>query len=184
MVSPNSSSHDSSHSSDLYAQIYEEVRAIARRCMARERGSHTLQATALAHEAFLALSRAQERGPLDRSHVVALAARAIHRILVNHANARLTRRRGEGLRGEALEEEPMACSGPDPLELLALSEALEELERIDARHAQLVELRFFGGLSHDEIARIQGVSPRTVDGDWALTRAWLHRRICGASRTG
>lgn len=172
--------------SELYAQIYEEIRAIARRSMAGERRSHTLQPTALAHEAFLALARVREQGPLEPTHVVALAARAIRRILVNHANARLARRRGSGARGEALDEELhdqlSAPRGADPLELVALNEALDELERVDARQAQLVELRFFGGLAHEEIARIQGVSARTVDADWALARAWLRRRIEGASR--
>jgi RNA polymerase sigma factor (TIGR02999 family) len=170
--------------SELYAQIYEEIRAIARRSMAGERRSHTLQPTALAHEAFLALSRLREAGALEPTHVVALASRAIRRILVNHATARLARRRGDGARQQELDDELhgelSAPNGADPLELVALNEALEELERVDARQAQLVELRFFGGLSHEEIARIQGVSARTVDADWALARAWLRRRIDGA----
>jgi RNA polymerase sigma factor (TIGR02999 family) len=170
--------------SELYAQIYEEIRAIARRSMAGERRSHTLQPTALAHEAFLALARVPDAGALERTHVVALASRAIRRILVNHATARLARRRGDGARreelNEKLEDELSAPRGADPLELVALNEALEELERVDARQAQLVELRFFGGLAHEDIARIQGVSARTVDADWALARAWLRRRIDGA----
>lgn len=167
----------------LFARIYEELHAIARHCMRGERRAHTLQATALVHEVFLQLTRARTTDWSDQRHLLAVAARAIRRILVNHAVARRTQRRGGGREHEPLSADATQPLGLPPHELIALGEALEELERLDARQARLVDLRFFGGLGTDEIARVLGVSPRTVEGDWSLARAWLRRRMAQGSES-
>jgi len=161
----------------LFARIYEELHAIAHRCMRGERIAHTLQPTAVVHEVFLQLARARTVDWNDHEHLLAVAARAVRRILVNHAVARRTLRRGGGRTIEPLADEPWQPNGLPMEDLVTLGEALEELERLDPRQARLVELRFFGGLGTLEIARVLGVSPRTVEGDWTLARAWLRRRM-------
>jgi RNA polymerase sigma-70 factor (ECF subfamily) len=162
---------------ELFARIYEELHAIAHRCMRGERGEHTLQATAVVHEVFLRLVRSEGTRWSDPDHLLAVAARTVRRILVNHALARRTQRRGGGRPHLPFDDSHGVRSGLPEYELIALGDALEELERLDLRQARLVELRFFGGLGTAEIARVLGVSPRTVEGDWSLARAWLRRRM-------
>ena len=161
----------------LFAEVYAELHAIARRCLRGEGQGHTLQATALVHEAFLQLARAREQRWSEPVHLLAIAARTIRRTLINHALARRTERRGGGRRQQALPDAPCPNRGADPCDVLALGDALAELERLDPRQGAIVELRFFGGLSVPEVARVLGVSTRTVEGEWSLARAWLRCRM-------
>lgn len=167
---------------ELMPAVYHQLHRLARRAMSGERRDHTLQATALVHEAFLRLSEGSIPEWRDRCHFYAVAARLMRRILVDHARSLHAERRGGrwyrvtlgDLAGESL---PQA-------ELLALDEALDELARLDARKAQVIELRFFAGLDVAETAQILGVSKPTVILDTRLARAWLYDRIQGVARGG
>lgn len=163
----------SSTTSALFALLYQELHTLAQNHLRRERPWHTLQATALVHEAYVQLSRGGERPWRERDHFLATAARAIRRVLVNHAEAHKAQKRGGGGPRISLDDTPDLAAAGQEVDVLALEEALERLERLDPRQSRIVELRFFGGLAIDEIARLLGVSPRTVDGDWAMARAWL-----------
>lgn len=168
----------SSTTSALFALLYQELHALAQQYLRRERPWHTLQATALVHEAYVQLSRGGDRPWRERDHFLATAARAIRRVLVNHAEAHKAQKRGGGGPRISLEDAPDLAEPGREVDVLALEEALERLERLDPRQSRIVELRFFGGLAIDEIARLLGVSPRTVDGDWAMARAWLAGELC------
>ncbi|MBX3464953.1 MAG: sigma-70 family RNA polymerase sigma factor [Planctomycetes bacterium] len=161
---------------ELFGRIYHELHAVALRCLRGERGAPTLQATALVHEVFLRLAKAPDDWA-GSTHLLAVAARAIRRVLINHALARRCLRRGGGHTPEPLPLGGLAAPARDAVELLALGEALERLEQRDPRQGQIVELRFFGGLTTAEIARVLGVSTRTVEGEWSLARAWLRRHM-------
>jgi RNA polymerase sigma-70 factor, ECF subfamily len=170
------------HTGALFSRVYQELHAVARQCLRHERRDHTLQATALVHEAFLQLTHAAQQPWVEPQHLLALGARAIRRVLVNHARARRSKRRGAGRRPLPLPD--MAAPGlVAPIDLLALADALDELEQLDARQAQIIELRFFGGLDTSETARVLGVSSRTIEGEWALARAWLRQRMCSGERS-
>jgi RNA polymerase sigma factor (TIGR02999 family) len=151
---------------------YPEFREIARRCWRMERAEHTMQATALVHEAYLRLIDAQNLTWHDRAHFFAVAARIMRRILVNHARARSRAKRGGGMRQVNLDAALMVTTELDP-ELVRLDEALEDLAAFDARKARVVELRYFGGLTSQEAAVVLRVSPQTVNRDWGLAKAWL-----------
>lgn len=161
----------------FFVDLDEPLRAVARRYLTRERKSHTLQATALVNEAFLRLAAGARRARFrDERAFLAAAAVAIRRVLVNHAKARASLKRG-GLR-ERLPMSEDALLAPEPsLDLVALDEALHELKRLDPRQCRVVELLFFGGLTIDRAAAVLGVSPSTVDSDWAMARAFLRRRV-------
>jgi RNA polymerase sigma factor (TIGR02999 family) len=168
---------------ELLPLVYDELRRLARRFMARERRGHTLQPTALVHEAYLQLvdqSRANWQG---RSHFRAVGARVMRRILIDHARRHGGLKRGGDRQrvtlGEAILRPP--DSDVDLPELLAVNDALDRLAGLDERQARVVELRFFGGLTTAEIAESLGVSERTVQGDWAHGRAWLKRELSRAS---
>jgi RNA polymerase sigma factor (TIGR02999 family) len=157
----------------LMPVVYEELRAIAQRKMRSERADHTLQPTALVNEAFLRLvdqTRVQWQG---RAHFCAVAANMMRRILVDHARRRAADKRGAGFRPVALDDVLAPSRSSDPLDLVALDDLLEQLATLHARHARVVELRFFGGLSVKETAHALGVSPATVKNDWRTARAWL-----------
>jgi len=174
---PNDGGDDANTTTALFRLLYQELHALAQSQLRHERPWHTLQATALVHEAYMALSRGGERPWRERDHFLATAARAIRRVLVNHAEAHKAQKRGGGGPRISLDEAPEAAARSSSVDLLALEEALGRLERLDARQCRIVELRFFGGLAVDEIARLLGVSPRTVDGDWAMARAWLRAEL-------
>lgn len=161
---------------DLFPVVYDELRRMAAGLMARERPSHTLQPTALAHEAYVRLvdeSRLRWQG---RAQFFALVARAMRRILVEHARARGTAKRGGGAHRVALEvEDPR--SAPATLDVLDLESALTELAAVDPRGATVVELRYFGGMGTADTAAALGVSPRSVEEDWSMARAWLKVRL-------
>ncbi len=164
--------------SELMARVYGELHRLAAAYMRRERGDHTLQTTALVHEAYLRLVGQRDIAWKNRAHFLGVAAQMMRRVLVDHARAHLCRRRGGPQQRVSLDE---VCISPrtHSADLVALDEALTRLAQIDARQAQIVELRFFGGLTAEETAKILGVSTKTVNRDWLVARAWLHGEIAG-----
>jgi RNA polymerase sigma-70 factor (ECF subfamily) len=156
--------------------VYEELRRLAHRYMAQQRGDHTLQTTALVHEAYLRLAGQGEPHYQNRSHFLAVAARAMRQILVDHARSALRQKRGAGAERVELDEAVWVSAAPTR-EILDLNEALEKLATLDARKAQVVELRYFGGLKQEEIAEALNVSEVTVRRDWTFSRAWLYAEL-------
>jgi RNA polymerase sigma-70 factor, ECF subfamily len=170
------SAGDDSAVNRLLPLVYDELRALAESYLQRERPDLTLQATALVHEAYVRLVKQEDVEWQNRAHFFALAAQAIRRILVDHARGRERVKRG-GDRQRVRLDEDLAAPGDRDLDLLAIDEALLSLTQLHPRQAQIVELRFFGGLSLKEVAEVLKVSPRTVDGDWSMARAWLRREL-------
>jgi RNA polymerase sigma-70 factor (ECF subfamily) len=161
---------------ELLPLIYQELHRMARRHLGRERGGHTLQTTALVHEAYLRLIDQQGVGWQNRAHFFAIAAQMMRRILVDHARARHYQKRGGGAQQVSFDE-ALVVSDERAAEVVALDEALMGLAEFDPRKSQIVELRFFGGLSIEETAEVLGVSPGTVMRDWTLAKTWLQRAI-------
>ncbi len=155
--------------------VYGELHQIAARLMRGEREDHTLQATALVHEAYARLVQADVPWE-DRSHFFAVAARQMRRILVDHAKARGRQKRGGGQAALTLEES-IAVTPDTSSGLVELDEALERLNQLDERKAKVVELHYFGGLTYDEIAEALTISPATVDRDLRFAKAWLYREL-------
>jgi RNA polymerase sigma-70 factor, ECF subfamily len=151
---------------------YPELREMARRCFRMERPEHTLQATALVHEAYLRLIGARDQTWQDRVHFFAIAAGIMRRILVDHARARGRAKRGGGMRQVNLDAALLVATELNP-ELVRLDEALADLAAFDPRKARVVELRYFGGLTSQEAAAVLRVSPQTINRDWSLAKAWL-----------
>ena len=166
---------DPEAASRLAPLVYQELRRIAQRYMRFERRDHTLQATALVHEAYFQLLD-QRKDWQNRSHFFAVAAQLMRRILVDYARARSAAKRGGSLDKVELDQLP-AVSEPLPEKMLALDAALSRLAEWDARQSRIVELRFFGGLSEEDIAALLGVSVRTVKREWSMARAWLYREV-------
>lgn len=167
---------------ELFALLYDELRAIAHRQRRRWRGDDTLQTTALVHEAFLKLVDQERIAAESRVHFLAIAARAMRHILCNYARDRRAQKRGGAIEHVALDESRAdaartGTSFESSDVLAALDEALLRLEQIDPRQSRVVECRFFGGLTIDETATALGISPRTVKRDWAMAQAWLHREM-------
>ena len=166
----------------LMPLVYAQLRAQARRYIRRERSGLTMQTTALDHEAYLRLTRAEDVDWHDRMHFFALSAQIMRRILVDAARARAAEKRGGGVQrvehssSVDLDELPMTDSEAAS-SLCALDDALESLSQLDPRRAKVIELRFFGGLSVEETAEVLEVSPQTVMRDWRLARAWLAREL-------
>jgi RNA polymerase sigma-70 factor, ECF subfamily len=156
--------------------VYEELRRIARRHMAGERASHTLQTTALIHEVYVRLVDVRSAPIHDRAHFLAMCARLMRNILVDFARARRYQKRGSGAVHVPLDEALDVSAVADP-DLLAIDETLVRLAAFDLRKSQVVELRFFGGLSVKETAEALTISPETVMRDWKLARAWLLREL-------
>jgi RNA polymerase sigma factor (TIGR02999 family) len=156
--------------------VYDDLRRLAQHYLKREHAGHTLQPTALVHEAFLRLIDQTRVDWRDRSHFFAVGAQAMRRILVNHAKSRGRLKRGGGKQKLSLDE-ALTVSMDDDEQILALDEALERLAAVDERRAKIVELRFFGGLSVEETAAVLGVSKRTVEREWTACRAWLRREL-------
>lgn len=161
----------------LLALLYEELRGIAARLLRRERSGHTLEPTALVHEAYLRLLREDGVTWEDRAHFLGVASRAMRQILVDAARRHAAEKRGAGLRRVTLP--PDAILGPSDVEVLELNDALSRLAELDERAGRVAEMRLFGAMTVREIALVLGVSARTVDGDWATARAWLSREIRG-----
>jgi RNA polymerase sigma factor (TIGR02999 family) len=159
----------------LVPLVYDELRALARHRLREERGDHTLQATALVHEAYARLVGA-ELELADRAHFFAVAARTMRRILVDHARARAREKRGGGARVVSLAED-VAADGERGEELLALDDAIARLAEMSERKAQVVELHYFGGLTYPETAAALGISEATVDRDLRMAKAWLANEL-------
>jgi RNA polymerase sigma factor (TIGR02999 family) len=166
---------DDSALNRLMPLVYNELRALAESYLRQERPDHTLQATALVHEAYVRLVKQEEVEWRSRSHFFAVAAQMIRRILVDHARGHQREKRGGGSQRLRLDENVQAAERD--VDLVALDEALKDLAGLHPRQAQIVELRFFGGLTLLEIAEFLNVSPRTVDGDWSMARAWLRKAL-------
>ena len=160
----------------LVPLIYDELKRLAKSYMRRERTDHTLQTTALVHEAYLKLVRQNTVSWRSRSHFFGIAAQLMRRVLVDHARARLRQRRG-GAQELLPLNETLAFSPEHSKELLKLDEALERLSAMDARQGRVVELRFFGGLSIEETSELLNVSSKTVKRDWLAAKAWLHGEL-------
>jgi len=164
----------------IYELVYAELRRIAAARLRAERDGHTLQPTALVNEAYLKLAASPGAGIQDRSHFLSVAARAMRQVLVDHARRRDAAKRGAGVAPATLTGRRLASPDPaglDSDELLALDAALDRLDAMDSRLRQVVELRFFGGLTDTEVGEVLGVTRRTVQRDWTRARAWLYGEL-------
>lgn len=184
---------DSAALEQLTPLVYEELRRAAARQLQGERTDHTLQPTALVHEAYLRLIEQKNADWKSRAHFFSLASKFMRRILVDKARARNAIKRGDGCAPESLDQvddtlegggESLAASVEDPAsaaplaeEMMSIDSALSRLESFDARQAQIVELRFFGGLSWEETAQVMALSPATVKREWVMAKAWLTRQL-------
>jgi RNA polymerase sigma factor (TIGR02999 family) len=167
-------------------QVYDELRRLAANYLRRERPGQTLQATALVHEAFLRLSKEKNQPWKNRTHFLAIAALSMRQILVQRARARHAGKRGGGAEKISLDEPVIADQAAlarqsaergAGVDVLSLDAALEKLAALDPQQAKIVELRYFGGMTVEEVADALGVSPATVKRHWAVARAWLHREL-------
>lgn len=179
---------------ELMPLVYEELRHMAQQHLRRERPEHTLQRTALVHEAFLRLVNQQHVQWQSRGQFLGLASQLMRRILVDHARSQKAAKRGSGIKAVSLDETAAAFSedgsergqrlgdalaaAVDPaVDIVAIDEALTRFEGLDPRQSKIVELRFFGGLTIEDIAPVLGISEASVKREWALARAWLHREL-------
>jgi RNA polymerase sigma factor (TIGR02999 family) len=167
---------DRSALSQLLPLVYDELRRVAKRQLRSERAGHTLQPTALVHEAYLRLIDQRHVDWQDRAHFFGVAAQVMRRILVDHARRHNAVKRGDGVRPVSLED-AKDLEAPDAVPILVLDQALGRLEQLDAGLARIVELRAFGGLTIDDAAHVLGVSPSTAKRDWRLATAWLRREL-------
>jgi RNA polymerase sigma factor (TIGR02999 family) len=172
-----SAAGDETAAARLFPIVYDELRRLAGAALRRERPSHTLQPTALVHEAFLRLVDVKSSRLQDRGHFIAIAARAMRRVLVDHARSRGAVKRGKAEARLSIDDVDVAAVDASDMDLVALDQALERLAAIDERQARIVELRFFGGLTVEETAVVIGASDRTVKRDWQMARAWLRREL-------
>lgn len=172
------SSGDASAPEKLLPVVYDELRRLAHGYMQNERSGHTLQATALVHEAYIQLVDWKNVSWQNRAHFFAAAAQMMRKILVDHARERNALKRGGGVRTIALDE---AVSFPNrsEIDLVSLDDAVTELEGFDPQQAKIVELRFFGGLTIEETAHALNISDSTVKRDWQIAKAWLFNRLTG-----
>jgi RNA polymerase sigma factor (TIGR02999 family) len=157
----------------LVPLVYNELRRLAARCLQHERGNHTLQATALVHEAYLKLTAQRSARWQNRAQFFALAAQAMRRILVDYARAQQRIRRG-GKQQKVTLDEALLVSRDRTEELIAVHESLSRLEKLDPRASRIVELRYFGGLTVEEVAEVLGISSKTVTREWNTAKAWLY----------
>lgn len=156
--------------------VYEELRRLARSYLKRERPGHTLQGTALVHEAYLRLIDQKQIKWQNRAHFFAMASQMIRRILVDYARGQKSAKRGAGAPKLSLDE-ALGISGTTDLDLVALDEALNGLAKLDPAQSRIVDLRFFGGLSIEETSEVVGLSVATVNREWSVARAWLFRQV-------
>jgi RNA polymerase sigma factor (TIGR02999 family) len=168
---------DARASEELVPLVYAELRRQARRALRREGEGHTLQATALVHEAWLRLDGQHDARWESRTQFLAVAAQMMRRVLVDHARTRRAVKRGGGGTQVTLSEADRAVATPDDVDVLALDDALGRLAVLDPRKARVVELRYFAGLTIPEVAETLGISLATVGREWAIARMWLHREL-------
>jgi len=169
---------DQAAASQVLALVYDELRRLASACMRRERIDHTLQPTALVHEAWLRLAGQREWSIENRAHFFGMAAQVMRRILIDHARAAQAEKRGGAATVVSLDN-ALTLAAESPLQFLDVHRAMERLEKLDPRRAHIAEMRFFAGLSVEEIAELNGVTPRTVNRQWRAARAWLGRELSG-----
>jgi RNA polymerase sigma-70 factor, ECF subfamily len=162
---------------ELMPLVYEELRRLAASYLRRERPGQTLQATALVHEAYVRLIGEKAQNWKNRTHFLAIAALSMRQILVQRARARKAAKRGGDPDRITLDERLIPAGGNEQVDIVAVDAALEKLAALDARQAKVVELRYFGGLSVEEVADVLDISPATVKRDWTLARAWLKREL-------
>jgi RNA polymerase sigma-70 factor, ECF subfamily len=167
---------DQSALNKMMPLVYGELHRIARRAWSQHAQNHTLQPTALINEAYLKLANAKDASFQDRCHFFAVASKAMRQILVNHAKGRLSEKRGRGVAAVSLDDAQPAVH-QEAAEIVALHEALEALQAVDPRKSMVVEMRYFGGLSIEEVAEAMAVSVGTVNRDWRLARSWLIREM-------
>src|SRR5215831_7085684 len=160
----------------LIPLVYGELRRLADSYMRRERTGHTLQTTALVHEAYLKLLGQRSVDWQNRAHFFGIAAQVMRRILIDHARGHVRDKRGGGREAVPLDE-ALVFSPERSADFLELDSALERLAELDPRQAKIVELRFFGGLTVEEAAEVLGISPKTVKRDWSVAKAWLHGEL-------
>lgn len=160
----------------LMPLVYDELRGLAKRYISRERDGHTLQTAALVNEAYLRLVEQQGVDWQNRAHFVAIAAQVMRHLLVDHARSKQYAKRGGGSQQVTLNE-ATAQADEHPIEVLALNEALDRLAAIDRRKSRIVELRYFGGLTSEEVAQVLSVSEITVKREWLKAKAWLFREL-------
>jgi RNA polymerase sigma-70 factor, ECF subfamily len=166
----------------LLPHVYDELRALARSYLRRERPGHTVQTGTLVHEAFLRLIEGQQVPWEGRAHFFGIAARLMRQILVDHARSRDAAKRGAGEPNEPFSNALSVAVQVMDVSVLALDRALEDLSAIDSDQARVVELRFFGGLTVEETAEVMGVSTGTIKREWTMARAWLRRAVAGETR--
>jgi RNA polymerase sigma-70 factor (ECF subfamily) len=163
---------------EMLPLIYDELRRLAHNFLYRERPGHTLQTTALVHEAYLKLIDQRDPHWQNRAHFFAIAAQAMRRILIDSARKHVAEKRGGG--GQKLSLAEIATISPEPnTNLLALDEALNRLAEIDSQQSRIIELRYFGGLTIEETAEVIRLSPATIKREWTMARAWLHQALAG-----
>lgn len=160
----------------MFIAVYDDLRRLAGKYMNGERGYRTIQPTALVHESYLRLARDRNLDLAGRTHLFAVAATQMRRILVEHARARMRLKRGGPQRPVVLSEVTFATD-PQPVDVIALDRLLSELHRRSERQGRVAEMRLFSGMQVDEIASVLKVSPRTVKSDWAVARAWLTAKL-------
>ena len=170
---------DAAADEELLPLVYADLRRVAERLLRREQPGHTLQPTDLVHEGYLKLSGGEAWDAHSRRHYIAIAARAMRQVLIDHARRRNAVKRGAGNESVRITNADAGIE-VDLAELIALDDALERLGKLNPRLPRVVELRFFTGLSEDEIAEVMGVTSRTVQRDWATARAWLYKELATA----
>ena len=163
----------------LLPYVYDELRALARSYLRRERAGHTIQTGTLVHEAFVRLIEGQQVAWEGRAHFFGIAARLMRQVLVDHARARDAAKRGSGAAAEPIGTALSVAVQAMDVDVIVLDRALDELAAIDADQARVVELRFFGGLTVEETAEVMGTSTGTVKREWSMARAWLRRAVAG-----
>jgi RNA polymerase sigma factor (TIGR02999 family) len=164
---------------EMLPLVYNELKRIAANYLSHERRDHTLQTTALVHEAYVRLVDQQNVDWKNRAQFLGVAAEMMRRILLNHARDRNAAKRGGGAQRVSLSLAPGTFDQPD-VDLIALDDALNDLQKLDPRKSRIVELRFFGGMTGEEIAEVMQISTATIDREWTLARAWLYRAIAGS----
>ena len=168
---------DQSALDELMPVVYDELRRQASRLLRKERQGHTLQTTALIHEAYIKMIGQGDVDWQNRSHFFAIASQAMRRILVDHARSRHREKRGGPAENLPLDDALYIGTPEKRTDLVALDEALSRLEKIDARQAKIVELKYFSGLTNDEAANVLNISSTTVRSDWTMAKAWLHQQL-------
>ena len=166
---------------ELFSAVYDDLVLVAQNLFRSQPVGHTLQPTALVHEAYLRLARSGKAQVNDRAHALAVGAKMMRQILVDHARRRGADKRGGGGQRVMLDSVTLADQ-PEGIDFIDLQEALTRLEKLSPRQSEVVEMRFFGGLTNDEVGEVLGVTSRTVRSDWQFARAWLIHELYGAEK--